>query len=298
MTFGDIIFKFGEILDTLLPVLVFFGVILFVWGVIQYVIGDDEEAKKKGRDRMVYGIIGFAVIAGLWGLVTIVINTFGLDNQIPATIVPDIPAGPCGTGTTGDLNYIICTISNLIKKIIPLLISIGVIIFVWGVIQYVISDEEEAKTKGRDRMLYGIIGLVVIASLWGLVTLTINTFGLQEGDAGSVFLEETGKIGEGSGSCSATLVENPKLGDLLGYITCLITKSVIPLIFALAVLMFIWGVVQYVISAGNEEQKERGRQYMIWSIIALTVMVSVWGIVRILGDTFNIDYNIPQVKDK
>ena len=62
--------------------------------------------------------------------------------------------------------------------------------------------------------------------------------------------------------------------------------------------MFVWGVVQYVISGASEEQKDKGKQYMIWGLIALTVMVSVWGIVKIVGNTFGIEYAIPQVKDR
>lgn len=76
----------------------------------------------------------------------------------------------------------------------------------------------------------------------------------------------------------------------------MINYSVIPLIFALAVVMFVWGVVQYVINSDEEAKKAKGRQFMIWGIIALAVMLSVWGLVKILGNTFNIDYVVPQVK--
>lgn len=46
-----------------------------------YVIADDEEAKKSGKNRIIYGLIGFVVIFSMWGLVGIVINTFGFDQQ-------------------------------------------------------------------------------------------------------------------------------------------------------------------------------------------------------------------------
>ena len=89
---------------------------------------------------------------------------------------------------------------------------------------------------------------------------------------------------------------NPKFQDLAIYVACIISKSIIPLIFALALAMFVWGVVQYVIYSSEEAKKEKGRQFMIWGIIALTVMVSVWGLVKMLGNSFGIEYAVPQVK--
>ncbi|MFA5783204.1 MAG: hypothetical protein WC868_13130 [Bacteroidales bacterium] len=75
-TIQGIICKAGNILDTLIPILVVLGVVYFIWGVITYFIGSDEEAKKKGRDKIIYGLIGLIVIVAMWGLVGIVINTF------------------------------------------------------------------------------------------------------------------------------------------------------------------------------------------------------------------------------
>jgi len=88
------------------------------------------------------------------------------------------------------------------------------------------------------------------------------------------------------------------IGDLFSYATCIISTSVIPLIMSLAVVMFIWGIVQYVISGDDEKKKEKGRNFMIWGIIALAVMVSVWGLVAILRNTFGIQNVIPQVKTR
>ena len=96
-------------------------------------------------------------------------------------------------------------------------------------------------------------------------------------------------------SCSTVLPANANFSDVLNMITCMLSSSVIPLIFALAVVMFVWGVVQYVINNDEEAKKAKGRQFMLWGIIALAVMVSVWGLVHILSATFNINYAIPQV---
>lgn len=85
-----------------------------------------------------------------------------------------------------------------------------------------------------------------------------------------------------------TLASIPKLQDFLSYITCILSGYFIPLIFALAIVMFLWGVVQFVIMGQEDETKRtQGKQLMIWGIIAITVMITVWGLVRVLASTFN-----------
>ena len=89
-TIQGLLCKASEILGAVLPVLIALGVVYFVWGVITYMIQSDEEAKKAGRNRIIYGIIGLAVIIGVWGLVAILTNTFGLSNRQPITL-PTVP---------------------------------------------------------------------------------------------------------------------------------------------------------------------------------------------------------------
>lgn len=84
---------------------------------------------------------------------------------------------------------------------------------------------------------------------------------------------------------------NAKLGDLFSYISCIIVRGLIPLIFAMAVAMFLWGVVQFTIK-DSEEAKDKGRNLMVWGIIALTVMMGVWGLVGIVGSTFRLNTTI------
>src|SRR3972149_12147216 len=66
---GKLLCQAHRILNSVLPVLVALGVVYLVWGVVQYVIGDADEAKKKGRDTIIYGLIGLAVIIGFLGVV-------------------------------------------------------------------------------------------------------------------------------------------------------------------------------------------------------------------------------------
>ncbi len=89
----DLICKIGQILNSIIPVLVALGIVYFVWGVITYVIASDEEAKKTGRDRIIYGIIGLAVIIAVWGLVHILVQTFVPTGNNSSIQYPTVPLG-------------------------------------------------------------------------------------------------------------------------------------------------------------------------------------------------------------
>lgn len=82
----------------------------------------------------------------------------------------------CDYGQGGTLFGVLCRVGQFLNSIVPVLIALGVVYFVWGVISFVMAGDEEAKTAGRDRIIFGIIGLAVIIGMWGLVNLLRNTF--------------------------------------------------------------------------------------------------------------------------
>ena len=61
----------------------------------------------------------------------------------------------------------------------------------------------------------------------------------------------------------------------------------VPLIFAVAFLVFIYGVAKYfIISQDDPEAQETGKKYMLYGIVGFVIMVSVWGIVNLLAAGF------------
>jgi hypothetical protein len=60
------------------------------------------------------------------------------------------------------------------------------------------------------------------------------------------------------------------------------------IVTGLAILAFFWGLLKFIFSAGDEEERKKGRGYMIWSLVALFVMFSVWGLLQFIGNAFNI----------
>ena len=74
----------------------------------------------------------------------------------------------------------------------------------------------------------------------------------------------------------------------------------LPIVVGLGLLGFFWGLVKFIFAAGNEVDKEKGKNLMIYSIISLFVMVSIWGLIGFIGNAFNIqqggDLQVPGVQ--
>ena len=76
---------------------------------------------------------------------------------------------------------ILATLDRIMKIVIPMLITLAVVYFIWGVIQYTVSNDEEAKKKAKSGIIQGLIGLFVIISFWGIIALVSNTFDVGPG---------------------------------------------------------------------------------------------------------------------
>ena len=89
----------------------------------------------------------------------------------------------------------------------------------------------------------------------------------------------------GDGSISGTTIP-----EYLRSITGFIYIVLVPLLFAVAFIAFLYGIFLYFIAGGaDEEKRSQGKQLAIWGIVGFFVMVSVWGLVNIIRNTFNID---------
>ncbi len=77
-----------------------------------------------------------------------------------------------------DAFSIVGTIGQWLGFIIPILITLAVVWFIWGVITYIIAGDEEKKKKATGMIIGGLIGLFVIVAFWGIIRLVTNTFGV------------------------------------------------------------------------------------------------------------------------
>ena len=69
--------------------------------------------------------------------------------------------------------------TDIFGPLITLIIALGLIVFLWGVLKYVTAGADESKAKeGRDLIIYGIIALTVMVSVWALVNVLRSSFNL------------------------------------------------------------------------------------------------------------------------
>ena len=76
----------------------------------------------------------------------------------------------------------------------------------------------------------------------------------------------------------------------------IINDIIVPVVFAVAFIVFVWGAFNvFIIGANNEDAKEKGKNLMLYGLIGFFVMISVWGLVNILLGTFDLNNATPQL---
>jgi hypothetical protein len=81
-----------------------------------------------------------------------------------------------GTGTTGVIGLL-----NIV--VVPVILAFAFLVFIWGVMNYFIlhPGDESKRSEGKQFILWGLVGMVVLFSVWGFVNLMLSTLGIAPG---------------------------------------------------------------------------------------------------------------------
>ncbi|MHB8860305.1 MAG: hypothetical protein ACYC48_01030 [Minisyncoccota bacterium] len=81
-----------------------------------------------------------------------------------------------GGGTTG-------LVGALNTVVVPIILSLAFAAFIWGVVSFFFlhGDDERKREEGRQFIFWGIIGMVVLFSVWGFVNIMLSTLGIAPG---------------------------------------------------------------------------------------------------------------------
>jgi hypothetical protein len=71
------------------------------------------------------------------------------------------------------------TVNSLLKPLPAILVGIAVVMFIYGVIILMFSEGGEKKEEGKQYMIWGIVGIFVIVTMWGLINILAGIFNLD-----------------------------------------------------------------------------------------------------------------------
>ena len=85
--------------------------------------------------------------------------------------------------------------------------------------------------------------------------------------------------------------------ELVQKIAGLIVNPLIVVMFAFALVGFLWGVRGYITHADDAEARRKGTEHIMWGLIGMLFMVAAFSIVRIVLNTFGLSEKAPEVKN-
>ncbi len=83
----------------------------------------------------------------------------------------------------GNIESLVSSIGRLVGIALPIVVGIALLAFFWGLVKFIFAQgSEEAKADAKKIMLWGLIALFVMVSVWGIVRFIGNAFDIQQGD--------------------------------------------------------------------------------------------------------------------
>lgn len=75
----------------------------------------------------------------------------------------------------------VAKVNNIILfPLITLLMTVALVVFLWGCFEYVMGAANEAKREqGKNHILWGIIGMLVMLSAQAILSIAAGTFGID-----------------------------------------------------------------------------------------------------------------------
>jgi len=79
-----------------------------------------------------------------------------------------------------------------------------------------------------------------------------------------------------------------KAYQLLNKIVEVIVNPIIFLMFAVALVVFLWGVAEFLRNSNDASGQSKGKSHILWGLIGMAIMVSAFAIIRVALGTFDI----------
>mgnify|MGYP001558029711 CR=1 FL=1 len=78
------------------------------------------------------------------------------------------------------------------------------------------------------------------------------------------------------------------IAGFLQSVSALILNPLITLAFAVALLVFFWGVVEFIRSETADAKRADGQKKIVYGLVGMFIMFSAYGIIQLILDTLGI----------
>lgn len=80
----------------------------------------------------------------------------------------------------GNIEGLLTSVGNLVDLALPIVVALALLAFFYGLAK-LIWGGAEAVAEGKTLMIWGVVALFVMVSVWGLVRFVGDAFGIEEG---------------------------------------------------------------------------------------------------------------------
>jgi Type IV secretion system pilin len=101
-----------------------------------------------------------------------------MKKYLIAVLTFALPAVAFGQQLT-NISILVTSATHILNQLVPFAIGLGLVVFLFGIIRYITAGAGEEKAAARNLMIYGIIALFVMVSVWGLVNFIGSSLGLN-----------------------------------------------------------------------------------------------------------------------
>jgi hypothetical protein len=143
-----------KIVRFLMALAIPFAIFMLVWAGFLFATAQGSEEKiNKAKRNLIWTVVGIAVI-------------------LASEVIVDYISEILGAGGAGRGSALMNRIKTVLNEITVLLFVLVTVYFGWGVVKYVrAAGDEKAIAEGKKHMLWGIIGMAVMAGAWGIVRI-------------------------------------------------------------------------------------------------------------------------------
>jgi hypothetical protein len=83
---------------------------------------------------------------------------------------------------TGDLTGFVRMVQIIVNLLVPLVSTLAIVFFFYGLAKYVLNaGDEEKKAEGKNIMIWGVLAMFVLVTIWGIIGFLARTGGFEAG---------------------------------------------------------------------------------------------------------------------